>query len=35
VLGKRSLTPVFVAHGIYNVFGEPYLLMLMLASIAR
>jgi membrane protease YdiL (CAAX protease family) len=35
VLGKRSLTPVFIAHGIYNVLGEPYLLMLMLAAIKR
>jgi membrane protease YdiL (CAAX protease family) len=32
VLGKRSLTPVFVAHGIYNVLGEPYLLMMMIAA---
>ena len=31
VLGKRSLTPVVVAHGIYNVFGEPYLLMMAMA----
>jgi membrane protease YdiL (CAAX protease family) len=31
VLGKRSLTPVIVAHGIYNVFGEPYLLMMAMA----
>ena len=32
VLGKRSLTPVFVAHGIYHVLGEPYLLMMMIAA---
>jgi len=32
VLGKRSLTPVFVAHGIYNVVGEPYLLMMTIAA---
>ena len=32
VLGKRSLAPVFVAHGIYNVLGEPYLLMMMIAA---
>ncbi len=32
VLGKRSLTPVALAHGIYHVFGEPYLLMMSLAS---
>ena len=31
VLGRRSLTPVVVAHGIYNVFGEPYLLMMAMA----
>jgi len=35
VLGKRSLTPVFIAHGIYNVLGEPYLLMMMLAAMPR
>jgi membrane protease YdiL (CAAX protease family) len=28
VLGRRSLTPVVLAHSIYHVFGEPYLLML-------
>ncbi len=35
VLGERSLTPVFIAHGIYNVLGEPYLLMMMLAAMPR
>lgn len=28
VLGRRSLTPTCVAHGMYHVFGEPYLLMM-------
>jgi hypothetical protein len=32
VLGERRLTPDFVAHGIYNVLGEPYLLMMMIAA---
>jgi hypothetical protein len=32
LLGKRSLTPVCVAHGIYNILGEPYLLMMMIAA---
>jgi membrane protease YdiL (CAAX protease family) len=31
-LGRRSLTPVIVAHGMYHVFGEPYLLMMALAA---
>jgi membrane protease YdiL (CAAX protease family) len=31
VAGKRSLTPVSIAHGMYNVLGEPYLLMMALA----
>ena len=35
VLGKRSLTPVVLAHSIYHVFGEPYLLMLVLAVMRR
>jgi membrane protease YdiL (CAAX protease family) len=35
VLGKRSLTPLFVAHGIYDFLGEPYLLMMMLAAMRR
>ena len=35
VLGKRSLTPVVVAHSMYHVFGEPYLLMLALAAMNR
>ena len=35
VLGKRSLTPVSLAHGIYNVFGEPYLLMMAMAAMSR
>ena len=32
VLGKRSLTPVFITHSIYHVFGEPYLLMMALVA---
>ena len=28
VLGRRSLTPSCIAHGMYHVFGEPYLLMM-------
>ena len=32
VLGKRSLTPTVVAHSMYHVFGEPYLLMMALAT---
>src|SRR5262245_24842628 len=32
VLGKRSLTPSVAAHSIYNVFGEPYLLMMALIT---
>jgi len=35
VLGKRSLTPVSLAHGIYNAFGEPYLLMMAMAAMSR
>ncbi len=32
VLGKRSLTPTILAHGAYHVFGEPYLIMMILAT---
>jgi hypothetical protein len=32
VLGRRSLTPTIVAHSIYHVLGEPYLLMMALAA---
>ena len=35
VLGRRSLTPVVLTHGIYHVFAEPYLLMLALAVMKR
>ena len=35
VLGRRSLTPVFLAHSIYHVLGEPYLLMMVFASTPR
>lgn len=35
VLGRRSLTPTIVAHGIYHVFGEPYLLMMVLATMPK
>lgn len=32
VFGRRSLTPPIIAHSIYHVFGEPYLLMMVLVS---
>jgi membrane protease YdiL (CAAX protease family) len=32
VLGRRSLTPTVVAHSAYHVFGEPYLLMMVLTT---
>jgi membrane protease YdiL (CAAX protease family) len=32
VLGKRSLTPTIIAHSMYHVFGEPYLLMMALRT---
>ncbi len=32
VLGRRSLTPVILAHSIYHVLGEPYLLMMVFAA---
>jgi membrane protease YdiL (CAAX protease family) len=32
VVGKRSLTPTIVAHSMYHVFGEPYLLMMVLVT---
>jgi Type II CAAX prenyl endopeptidase Rce1-like len=32
VVGRRSLTPVFLAHSIYHVLGEPYLLMMVFAA---
>jgi hypothetical protein len=32
VLGKRSLTPVIIAHSIYHVFGQPYLMMMVMAT---
>ena len=35
VLGKRSLTPTIVAHSAYHVFGEPYLIMMILATMHR
>jgi membrane protease YdiL (CAAX protease family) len=35
VVGRRSLTPTIVAHSIYHVFGEPYLLMMVLAVTPR
>jgi hypothetical protein len=28
----RSLTPVFITHSIYHVFGEPFLLMMALIA---
>ena len=33
-LGRRSLTPTILAHSIYHVFGEPYLLMLAMRAAA-
>lgn len=35
VLGKRSLRPTVVAHSIYHVFGEPYLLMMVLKTMQK
>jgi membrane protease YdiL (CAAX protease family) len=35
VLGRRSLTPSILAHGLINVFGEPYLLMMVMAVMAE
>jgi membrane protease YdiL (CAAX protease family) len=35
VLGRRSLTPSIVAHSMYHVFGEPYLLMMAMAAAAK
>jgi membrane protease YdiL (CAAX protease family) len=35
VLGRRSLTPVILAHSIYHVLGEPYLLMMVFAAAPR
>lgn len=32
VAGRRSLTPTVVAHSMYHVFGEPYLLMMAMAA---
>lgn len=32
VAGRRSLTPTVLAHSIYHVFGEPYLLMMALKT---
>jgi membrane protease YdiL (CAAX protease family) len=32
VLGNRSLTPPIIAHSLYHVFGEPYLLMMVLVT---
>jgi hypothetical protein len=32
VLGKPSLTPTVLAHSIHHVFGEPYLLMMVLVT---
>ncbi len=32
VLGKRSLTPTIITHGMYHVLGEPYLLMMATAA---
>ena len=32
VVGNRSLTPVIITHGMYHVFGQPYLLMMALVA---
>jgi membrane protease YdiL (CAAX protease family) len=32
VIGRRSLTPVILAHSIYHVLGEPYRLMMVFAA---
>ncbi|HUQ70477.1 MAG TPA: type II CAAX endopeptidase family protein [Planctomycetaceae bacterium] len=35
VYGRRSLTPSIIAHSIYHVFGQPYLLMMVLTIVNR
>jgi membrane protease YdiL (CAAX protease family) len=35
VLGKRSLTPCVLSHGLANLLGEPYILMGALAAFAK
>jgi membrane protease YdiL (CAAX protease family) len=35
VYGRRSLTPSIVAHSLYHVFGQPYLLMMVLTIVNR
>jgi membrane protease YdiL (CAAX protease family) len=35
VLGRRSLTPVILAHSIYHVLGEPYILMMAMVVMNR
>jgi membrane protease YdiL (CAAX protease family) len=35
VVGRRSLTPSIIGHGIVNFFGEPYLAMMILTVYAR
>ena len=35
VAGRRSLTPSIVAHSMYHVLGEPYLLMMALAAMGK
>jgi membrane protease YdiL (CAAX protease family) len=35
VIGRRSLTPSIIGHGIVNFFGEPYLAMMILTVYAR
>ena len=34
ILGKRSLTPSILAHGLINLLGEPFLVMSLLAGYA-
>jgi membrane protease YdiL (CAAX protease family) len=35
VLGRRSLTPCILSHGLANLLGEPYILMGALAAFAK
>ncbi len=35
VLGKRSLTPTIIAHSAYHMFGEPYLIMMILVTMHK
>ncbi len=35
VMGRRSLTPCIISHGLANLLGEPYILMGALAAFAK